>query len=329
VQNSGWRLQQEPLLAHLLLTAAAVLLLLLCKQGPVLLALILQHCQLCQRRKLQLLCTVLEVSHASSWAVQKSACTVEVDARDLGDEHASSLAAWLSRYAFLASKLSVRPRIGRDHSTEQLVSQALVQVSQAPASTGSSTAPPNRLHLSALTWSHPETFSVLRAAQASKELTSLTLHHINGMTSGFPPALASLTSLQELDVSFRSSSQWQSGFHGRYRQFLDAVCKLPLTSLTAKTMALNSQGLLQLPASLCMHRLWLPGAGAGDSIPWLVCDSSFVPHILLKLLLSTARMLLMSWWHLDVCFWTCVCHIAHSQVLWPHTHPCKWLGGRN
>lgn len=88
-------------------------------KGPVLLALILQHCQLCQRWKLQLLCTVLEVSHASSWAVQKSACTVNVDARDLGDEDASSLAAWLSRYAFLVSQLSVRPRIGRDHSTER------------------------------------------------------------------------------------------------------------------------------------------------------------------------------------------------------------------
>lgn len=111
---------------------------------------------------------------------------------------------------------------------------------------------------------------MLRAAQASKELTSLTLHRINGMTSAFAPALASLTSLQELDVGFRSSSQWQSGFHGRYRQFWEAMCKLPLTSLTAKTMALNSQGLLQLPVSLQKLTLCTvtnaPLSGAGFAV---------------------------------------------------------------
>lgn len=135
---------------------------------------------------MQLLCTVLEVSHASSWALQKSACTVDVEARELGDEAGSSLAAWLSRYVFLVNKLSVHPHIGREHSTEQLVSQALQLHVLAPAPAGSSTAPPHQLHLSALSWSYPQTFSVLRAAQASKELTSLTLYRIDDMTPFAP-----------------------------------------------------------------------------------------------------------------------------------------------
>lgn len=127
----------------------------------MLLALVLQHCQLRQEQKLQLLCTVLEFSHASSWALQKSACTVDVEARGLEDEAASSLAAWLARYAFLVNKLSVHPRIGFEHSTEQLVSQALQVHVLAPAPTGGSTASPHQLHLSALSWSYPQTFSVL------------------------------------------------------------------------------------------------------------------------------------------------------------------------
>lgn len=65
-----------------------------------------------------------------------------------------------------------------------------------------------------------------------------------------------LTNLQ--DISFRSSSQRRSRFQDKFRQFWDAMCQLPLTSLRVETITLNCQALLQLPASLqklslCAH----------------------------------------------------------------------------